>query len=483
LPPATAADSVIHLQALAGNRAVDDLIQADRQAPARGYAPMTIAQRAAAVASPQTRSVADMTPGERLWKAMLEAPIGPALIEKLKEALNPEALAIGIGLIVGVQLIPVAWVAELVGVALAAIFLGPALVKAIGNLWTFAEGRNAQTPEELTKASQAFADAITEIGVDTVIAVVMHRISTKVRADLQKPPLPPPTNRVVLMNAADGSLVPVLVDTVPARVAAELGLRNEPLPGKSPHAEALPEKPGSPKVDAGEPIVLEPDEVEPATSGPGRNSLDGLRERAKTDRAAAEELVNRYDVTKDRILWKRADAGDETAQAILRQRIEEIVRELAPADAEAALPQVRGYTRMTDSALWKKAAKGDEMAVAVLRKRAQVELRAARTSDHRPPHQAGAVARDANGKIVWHDELTSGETTAGEAATGRPNASHTEARAVKRELPRGGSLWITGQYDPCPACQADMRAAAKAAGCLINYWWPGGPRGGMTFPP
>jgi hypothetical protein len=487
---ATSTDAILQLQALAGNRAVDDLIQnvgveqyqaAGRQAPSRRNAPIVVAQRAVEAAH---KSVKEMTSGERLIAAIELAPIGGAVKEKIREALNPEALAIAVGAIVAIQLIPVAWVAELAGVALAAAFLGWALYRAIRSLVEFAEARNAQTDEDLRKAGRAFADAVAEIGVDAILVLLTHRISKAVKAQKAEPP--PPTTRVALVTAGDGSVVPVIADTIPPKVAGELGLRNEALPGARPGrpapGEAPAERPAAAEGTADGTIAL--DEEEAATLASGRKTLAGLRERARSDPEAAQELVLRYDLMKDRALWKMADEGDETAAAILRQRIEEVLRELSPADADAGLQLVRRYSRMTDSALWKLAGKGDQTATALLRQRAATELRRARLTSRRPPHSAGAVYRDADGKIVDTVELDSGSMTQAEKDLGTVNAGHTESRAVRSDkLVRGGSLWITGQYDPCPACQAEMRAAAKRTGALINYWWPGGPRGGMWFRP
>lgn len=94
---------------------------------------------------------------------------------------------------------------------------------------------------------------------------------------------------------------------------------------------------------------------------------------------------------------------------------------------------------------------------------------------------------DANGKLVWRGSVRSSGMTPAEKALGFPhsmNAAHTEARLVRTAvLPRGGTFTIIGQYDPCIACQIEMRAAAARSGCTIEYWWPGATKGAFVAAP
>lgn len=162
------------------------------------------------------------------------------------------------------------------------------------------------------------------------------------------------------------------------------------------------------------------------------------------------------------------------------------LRKLAVTDAEAAEALRLRYRNMPDRQLADLAGRGDAMAESVRSQRfpANKELLKILGSDYRPPHEATAVARDSKGKIMWSRKLSSGNMTPAEKALGYPQsalATHTEARAVTQApLVRGGTLAISGQYDPCSSCQRAMAAAATKSGATIIYWWPGGR---MVFKP
>jgi len=157
------------------------------------------------------------------------------------------------------------------------------------------------------------------------------------------------------------------------------------------------------------------------------------------------------------------------------------LRKLALTDAEAAEALRLRYRDMTDRELADLARRGDVTAKAVRSQRVpsnENELQKILGSDYRPPHEASAVNRDPHGKIIWSKKLASGNMTPVEEALGYPKsalATHTEARAVAQApLVKGGTLSISGQYDPCGSCQRAMAAAATKSGATIIYWWPGG---------
>ncbi|MFL6110676.1 MAG: hypothetical protein ACJ786_04915, partial [Catenulispora sp.] len=174
----------------------------------------------------------------------------------------------------------------------------------------------------------------------------------------------------------------------------------------------------------------------PATPGTGspydRLSRRDLRRLARTDPAAAAALVDRYWRMSDRDLRGLASRGDETAQAVLRQRI--------PPNDEA--------------------------------------LARALGSEYRPPHSATVTVQRPGQGEVWRQDLTSGNMTAQEAAVGYPRntlLTHTESRAVRQAaLQPGDVMTIMGQYNPCQSCQQAMREAAARTGATINYRWMGG---------
>ena len=230
-PPTTETGRLLQLQALAGNRAVGDLIEAgsgqrdraaDHRASSRQQAPVIVAQRAE---SPR-KSVEDMTPGERLVEAIRRSHIGEEVVQKILSLVTPESLLIVVGTSLAVfaaaQLTPVGWAAD-IAIALTGIFVGAALYTAITHLVRFAAARNAHTEEELDQAGHEFGQAIAEIGVDAVILVLTHGLGRGGQA----PPSSggtPPTGAVAVAVTGDGVRL-VAASTVPEALAAELGLR------------------------------------------------------------------------------------------------------------------------------------------------------------------------------------------------------------------------------------------------------------------
>ncbi|MBX3712655.1 MAG: type IV secretion protein Rhs [Lysobacter sp.] len=95
-------------------------------------------------------------------------------------------------------------------------------------------------------------------------------------------------------------------------------------------------------------------------------------------------------------------------------------------------------------------------------------------------HNANVLVRDANGKLVSHQRVVSGNMTPAEKALGFPKntlASHTEARAVTHTpLGRGHTMTITGQRPPCTSCRGYMNRASADSGATIRYQWREGGR-------
>jgi hypothetical protein len=171
--------------------------------------------------------------------------------------------------------------------------------------------------------------------------------------------------------------------------------------------------------------------LQPAKVHPSNLSEKELKKLARTDKAAAEALVDKYWQKSDAELRRLAAKDDQTAHAVLRQR-----------------------TSPNDEALAR-----------------------ALGSDYRPPHSAEITIRRDAGE-VFRGKINSGNMTSQEAALGYPRSSlatHTEARAVRRpDLQSGDVMTIMGQYDPCSACRTAMRTAAQERSITIHYRWMGG---------
>ncbi|WP_405825661.1 hypothetical protein OG241_49210 [Streptomyces sp. NBC_01390] len=216
--------------------------------------------------------------------------------------------------------------------------------------------------------------------------------------------------------------------------------RSEPPTAETP--------PAAPATGAAPPATRTPAKASPrrtpgatGTAGPQPPKpprLQDLRRRARTDASAAHELVDRYTSMSDRELARRMADGDETARAVMRQRI--------PANDSARAKAVE--------------------------------------SDYRPPHHATASVRREGVEVWRRTDLVSGNMTSEEAALPFPhnvNATHTEARAVREaDLRPGDVMTIIGQYNPCSACREVMLRAAGRTRAIIKYVWMGGSR---TFRP
>ncbi|QNH26354.1 hypothetical protein [Xanthomonas theicola] len=91
------------------------------------------------------------------------------------------------------------------------------------------------------------------------------------------------------------------------------------------------------------------------------------------------------------------------------------------------------------------------------------------------------MVREADGQIISHERIVSGNMLPAEKALGFPQntlASHTEARAVNNTpLRRWDTMTITGERPPCPSCKGYMNRAAQETGAMIRYQWR---EGGQT---
>jgi len=90
-------------------------------------------------------------------------------------------------------------------------------------------------------------------------------------------------------------------------------------------------------------------------------------------------------------------------------------------------------------------------------------------------HNANITQRNAEGDIVSHGRMISGNMTPEERALGYPkgpNASHTEPRGLKSlNLTPRDIITITGQLEPCPTCKGYMNKCSIDSNVRIIYRW------------
>lgn len=174
-----------------------------------------------------SKSVSDMTEVEKLIEAYSRANIKEAERKKISSLITPQALVAAIisfsVIFIASQFTPVGWAAD-IGAALTGIFLGSALFTAIEHLTRFADARNATTSEQLDQAGAEFAAAVAEIEIDTILLLLTH-VTGGGSQGVGAPYKGPPPTGFVLATTEQGVLVPVAANTIPAELAAELGIK------------------------------------------------------------------------------------------------------------------------------------------------------------------------------------------------------------------------------------------------------------------
>jgi hypothetical protein len=352
-------------------------------------------------------NVAGMSTTDKLAEAIRRSEKfgGAELQGKLAELLTPQALAMMVGTTILFAVLEgsTAGAAGVALVALSALMIGPEVYQVVGDINGFiSTSVGAQDEAALDLAGQYFAKAAITISVDVLVAVLLHKPTRAATPKIQA------GARAVgefVKSTGKGS-----TDLVPALAMVGEGPR---------FVQAPPER-------------FAPLETTGGGSPPdyASMSLAKLRKLARTDKVAADLLLDRYHRMSDAQL-RKLGSDDQTAQAVLRQRI-------TPNDA--ALAKALG-------------------------------------SDYRPPHSATVTVKR-GGTQIYYEQLNSGNMTAEEAALGYPRnslATHTEARAVRNPgLQSGDVMTIMGQYDPCSSCRTAMASAARRFGIRINYVWMGG---------
>lgn len=193
--------------------------------------------------------IASMSTADKMGEAIRRANLGAELQNRISELLTPESLATMAGMtavFVAAQLTPAGWVADLIGgglVLVSAILMGPEIVAVIQHSMAFAtEATNATTPGELDQAGQEFAVAVTKVGVDVVMAILLHKAVKASVAEINGPPL----DTFGAMVTPDGQVVRVPIDQIPDNASATTGS------GEGPSSSGT-EPPGN-DSSGGEPV-------------------------------------------------------------------------------------------------------------------------------------------------------------------------------------------------------------------------------------
>lgn len=182
-------------------------------------------------------AVRAMSRTDRLLKAYELARIGEAAAKEVAGLVSAKAFVTALvafgATYLALQLTPVGWAAD-IGIAITAAFVGPVLFRAIKDLVMFANAANATTAAELEEAGGYLADAIGGVGIQVIVALVMHRTANTIKGST---PLngPPPTGFADAV-AVNGMVIRVPIPagaaaspaTITPIVAAQLGVKAVP---------------------------------------------------------------------------------------------------------------------------------------------------------------------------------------------------------------------------------------------------------------
>lgn len=199
-------------------------------------------------------AIARMSNGDRLLEAVKRAvwKIPNEARKGFEELLTPESIAsmaVFTSIYVISQYTPFGWAADVVAAGLLVTTLymaGGEVVTIVQNLADFASiASNAKTESELDQAAGHLATAVTKLGVDVVIAILLHKAG-KAAGPYLKPP--PTSGAVADVVTPRGKPVRVPLDSVPESGSA--------IKGSAPDVKADPH----PKTAASDLETLPPAE-------------------------------------------------------------------------------------------------------------------------------------------------------------------------------------------------------------------------------
>ena len=134
----------------------------------------------------KTLDVSELTPTEKLTEAVIRAAIAlPGETgEKIRAILTPAYLASTVavlGIYGASHAVGVGQVADVGMLIIGGVYLGKNVFSVINDLIGFAKAIDATTEEELDKAGQHLASAISTVGVNTVVALLTKKAATKIK--------------------------------------------------------------------------------------------------------------------------------------------------------------------------------------------------------------------------------------------------------------------------------------------------------------
>ncbi|MBR8832509.1 MAG: DUF4157 domain-containing protein [Stigonema ocellatum SAG 48.90 = DSM 106950] len=180
--------------------------------------------------------VAQLSTTEKFSKAISRAiesdKFSDEAKNRLRELLTGENLAIMAaftGVYIASQVTPAGWVADGIGIALiiaSAVMIGPEVVTIIKHLKGFVQkASNAKNDEDLDAAGEDLAIAVTKIGVDVAIAILLHKAGkagTKAVKTYVKP-----SPALVDVLTPDGKIIRIPLEQISKNISESRGTAGE----------------------------------------------------------------------------------------------------------------------------------------------------------------------------------------------------------------------------------------------------------------
>jgi hypothetical protein len=233
------------IEAGAANRDVNENLRKAHEAIGKGDLESAVQLTKSAKSAQKSlvaAAISGLSTGDRLLeavkRAIAKAPEKTG--EHLKGLLTEEAIAsmaLFATIYVISQLTPAGWIADVVAAGLLVATLdmtGDEVVEIVQHLASFANiASNAKTEADLDQAADHLATAVTKIGVDVVLAILLHKAG-KAAGPYLKPP--PTSNAVADVVTSQGKSSRVSLDSVPESGSATKGRGSTPEVKVDPHA-------------------------------------------------------------------------------------------------------------------------------------------------------------------------------------------------------------------------------------------------------
>lgn len=187
---------------------------------------------------PAPALLSSMSASDKLVKAIKRSAdfMGGELGKRIDELLTPQSIAMMMGfaaLFIAAQATPAGWVADglaVIGLVASAALIGFEVSEVINHIRAFIDtASNAATNADIDVAAKHFATAVTKVGVDVILAILLHKAGKAA-----KPYIKPPTGYVDMVTP-EGKIIRVPQEALPENTSKMVGKGESK--GKTPPTE------------------------------------------------------------------------------------------------------------------------------------------------------------------------------------------------------------------------------------------------------